>query len=402
MVVNNPNNWHWVDKNCIDWAKQYFNENLIGLRANGDDGTYVAVDSVSSIEGDVEVCQRKGKVISLFDLRIILNISGVAIVEPEKTFKGSITVPELAYDTEEDEIQFDVSVYNEDEDLEKMRALAKKELLPSIRLKLLKFGCDLITTHSKDIQLESDKVNSVFTKENQSQSSLKAPAQPEKKAASAKSQTPSSVASSSTSESNSVGNGVPKYNTSTLHLEPTFNTTAEQLYITLLDRERIGAWTRSAPSLEAFPPKEGSEFKLFGGSISGKFVNLVPNERITQLWRLEDWNLVKDSVVCGALELIVVDGEGGRIRWVEDVGFPRHGRVAPGGALLPNWLVQIQAQTLEKRRGEIGRRECTFTFHCDSVVVMSFEKYFLKSGTKEIAKKRLRMERISNVGKLIT
>lgn len=113
-------------------------------------------------------------------------------------------------------------------------------------------------------------------------------------------------------------------------------------------------------------------------------------------------DLVKDSVVCGALELIVVDGEGGRIRWVEDVGFPRHGRVAPGGALLPNWLVQIQAQTLEKRRGEIGRRECTFTFHCDSVVVMSFEKYFLKSGTKEIAKKRLRMERISNVGKLIT
>lgn len=279
MVVNNPNNWHWVDKNCIDWAKQYFNEQLIGVKAEGSSSTYVQVESVSSLEGDVEVCQRKGKVISLFDLRIILNIAGVSVSDPEKTFKGSVTVPELAYDTEEDEIQFDVSIYNEDADLEKMRLLTKKELLPKLRAKLLRFGPDLISTHSKDIQLESDKVNSVYTKENQSQASK--PLKPVEKPKAA----PAPVASSAPQASNDV----PRYNTSTLHLEPTFNTTAEQLYITLLDRERIGAWTRSAPQLEAFPPKEGSEFKLFGGSITGKFTKLVPNEHITQIWRLEEW-----------------------------------------------------------------------------------------------------------------
>lgn len=282
MVVNNPNNWHWVDKNCIDWSKQYFNESLVGTKAANADGTYVKVDSVSSLEGDVEVCQRKGKVISLFDLRVVMNIAGVSVAEPEKTFKGSITVPELAYDTEADEIQFDVSIYNEDADLEKMRLLAKKELLPQLREKLLQFGTDLITTHSKDIQLESDKVNSVFTRENQSQTA--------KKTETPKAAPKAPVAVSSTSSKPESTNGnVPKYNTSTLHLEPTFNTTAEQLYITLLDRERIGAWTRSALVLEAFPPLEGSEFSLFGGSITGKFTKLVPNEHITQLWRAEDW-----------------------------------------------------------------------------------------------------------------
>lgn len=282
MVVNNPNNWHWVDKNCIDWAKQYFNEKLAGTRSEGSNGTYVKVDSVSSLEGDCEVCQRKGKVISLFDLRIIMNITGVSVAEPEKTFKGSITVPELAYDTEEDEIQFDVSVYNEDSDLERMRLLAKKELLPQLREKLLRFGPDLISTHSKDIQLESDKVNSSYTKGNQSQAPQ--PTKPVEKPKAAP-----VAPTAATAATPKPSNGVPRYNTSTLHLEPTFNTTAEQLYITLLDRERIGAWTRSAPQLEPFPPKEGSEFKLFGGSISGKFIKLVPNEHITQLWRLDEW-----------------------------------------------------------------------------------------------------------------
>lgn len=282
MVVNNPNNWHWVDKNCIDWAKNYFAEKLVGLSAKKDDGTFVKVASVSSLEGDCEVCQRKGKVISLFDLRLILNIEGVSVVEPEKTFKGSVTIPELAYDTEADEIQFDISVYNEDSDLEKMRALAKKELVPQLRERLQAFGPDLISINSADIQLESEQVNSKFTRENQQQRSS-----PQPKAAPAPAA--NKLAASASKSTESSGSNVPRYNTSTLHLEPTFNTTAEQLYITLLDQQRVAAWSRSAPLMESFPPKEGSEFKFFGGSITGKFVKLVPNEHITELWRLEDW-----------------------------------------------------------------------------------------------------------------
>ncbi|WPK26922.1 hypothetical protein PUMCH_004290 [Australozyma saopauloensis] len=278
MVVNNPNNWHWVDKNCIDWAKAYFDEKLVGLSVKSEEARFVEVKSVSSLEGDVEVCQRKGKVISLFDLRIILNIEGKSTAEKE--FKGSITVPELAYDTEEDEIQFEVSIYNEDSDSEKMRLLAKKELIPILRLKLLAFGKDLIESQASDIQLESSLVNSKLTKENQTETSKKtntaAPAQPARSTSQAASKT----------SATSTSSNVPKYNTATLHLEPTFNTTAEQLYITLLDVQRVSAWTRSQAQIE---PKEGSEFKLFGGSITGKNLKLVENERITQSWRLEDW-----------------------------------------------------------------------------------------------------------------
>lgn len=281
MVVHNPNNWHWVDKNCTSWSKDYFNEKVVGLSVVTEENTSVGVTSLLSLEGDVEVCQRKGKVISIFDLKLTLTIGGYSEDEKNKKgeFKGSIIIPELAYDTEPEELQFDISIYNENKENEKMRKIIKSYLIPKLRDVLSNFGHDLIVTHSSDIQLESDKVNSTYTKANQTGNQTA----PQPKSVPSKS-TATPAPSAPVTNSN-----VPRYNTSTLHLEPDFNTTAEQLYTTLLDGQRVMAWSRSVPEIEAFPPKEGSSFKLFGGSISGRFLKLVPNERIVQLWRLEDW-----------------------------------------------------------------------------------------------------------------
>lgn len=318
MVVNNPNNWHWVDKNCIDWTRNYFNEKLLQLTVE-DGKQLVGIKSISSVEGDVEVCQRKGKVISLFDLKLTLEIGGVA-GESESPFKGSIVIPELAYDTTEDELQFDVSIYNEDKENEGMRSVVKSKLIPQLRQALGRFGKDLISTHSEDIQLSEDKVNSAFTKENQQKSgSTAAPAKttpaPTKAAPAVVKTAPTPAKATSTESSNS---SIPKYNTATLHLEPTFNTTAEQLYITLLDPARLAAWTRSPPQIDAFPPAEGSSFKLFGGSISGKLTKLVTNERITQLWRLDDWK----SGHYAQLDIQLVQGAGETKMVVKWSGIP--------------------------------------------------------------------------------
>lgn len=280
MVVNNPNNWHWVDKNCIDWSRQYFDDKTVGLSV--EDGYKVTISSVSSVEGDVEVCQRKGKVISLFDLKLTFSLN-IDPEEGDKSYEGSIIVPELAYDSDEDSLQFDVSIYDAFKGDDKVRSGIKRLLIPKLRQLLLKFGPDLITTHSSDIQLDSEKVNSKFTKENQT--TAKAAPVAKKEVAAPQKTTTVTAAPVKASSSSSV----PKYNTSTLHLEPEFNTTAEQLYITLLDGSRIVAWTRSPPEIDSFPPKEGSSFSLFGGSIQGRFLKLVKNERIVQLWRLSDW-----------------------------------------------------------------------------------------------------------------
>ena len=282
MVVNNPNNWHWVDKNCLAWSKEYFDENLTGLKVE-EGSSKVEIANVSSVEGDVDVSQRKGKVISLFDVRIVLTFKGSN--DKVGDINGSITIPELAYDSSSDGLVFDISVYNESSENSNITDLIKRKLIPELRKKLIQFGPDLIEMNSKDIQLEADKVTSTFTKANLTQSN-KSETKTQPKTESSKG---ASIAKPSSGQQAKSQSSVPKYNTTTLHLEPTFNTSAEQIYLTLLDASRIAAWTRSPPEIELFPPKEGSTYKFFGGAVLGKFLKLVPNEQIVELWRLQDW-----------------------------------------------------------------------------------------------------------------
>lgn len=275
MVVNNPNNWHWVDKNCIDWARNYFNENLLKVEVSDPE---VRISKVSSLEGDVEVSQRKGKVISLFDLKLALEFK--SFEEGVEVNSGTITIPELAYDSEADDLQFAITLF-QDKDADALRTHVKTKLIPILKKALLKFGPDLIATNSSDIQLSSDKVNSTFTKANQEASVASVKKVQENSKATVK-------APAKKEEATSYSN-TPKYNTSTLHLEPVFNTTAEQLYVTLLDPSRVVAWSRSMPIMKLFPQSEGNEYQLFGGSVTGSYLELETNERILQTWRLSDW-----------------------------------------------------------------------------------------------------------------
>jgi activator of HSP90 ATPase len=76
MVLHNPNNWHWVNKDASAWAKDYLKQNLCCLTAE-EGGVTAKVERVVSIDGDVDVSQRKGKVITLFDVRVQLEYSGL-------------------------------------------------------------------------------------------------------------------------------------------------------------------------------------------------------------------------------------------------------------------------------------------------------------------------------------
>jgi len=66
---------HWVSKNCLSWAKEYFQTELTKISAE-EGPNRVSVKNVSSCEGDVDVSQRKGKIITLFDVKLVLDIEG--------------------------------------------------------------------------------------------------------------------------------------------------------------------------------------------------------------------------------------------------------------------------------------------------------------------------------------
>ena len=75
MVLHNPNNWHWVNKDAAPWANQWMEESIKDVKA--EDGEVTAqLDKLISMDGDVDVSQRKGKVITIFDVRLVLEYSG--------------------------------------------------------------------------------------------------------------------------------------------------------------------------------------------------------------------------------------------------------------------------------------------------------------------------------------
>ncbi len=100
MVLHNPNNWHWVNKDTSEWARNYLEQNLVGVSAAEKDVS-AKITKVVSMDGDVDVSQRKGKVITLFDVKVQLEYGGATT--DEEDVSGTITIPEVAHDTEEDE-----------------------------------------------------------------------------------------------------------------------------------------------------------------------------------------------------------------------------------------------------------------------------------------------------------
>jgi activator of HSP90 ATPase len=75
MVLHNPNNWHWVNKDVSTWAKDYLEKDLVGLSA-AENGLEAKIEKLISMDGDVDVSQRKGKVITLFDVKLRLEYLG--------------------------------------------------------------------------------------------------------------------------------------------------------------------------------------------------------------------------------------------------------------------------------------------------------------------------------------
>jgi uncharacterized protein YndB with AHSA1/START domain len=61
--------------------------------------------------------------------------------------------------------------------------------------------------------------------------------------------------------------------------------TPEEVYRALTNPFTIELWTNQAAVMEE---KEGTEFSIFGGNITGRNIEFKPNELIRQMWYFDD------------------------------------------------------------------------------------------------------------------
>lgn len=91
-----------------------------------------------------------------------------------------------------------------------------------------------------------------------------------------------------------------------IHQEPVFQVDRKRIYAALTDAAqfdkiiRLSAAMKSG-SIESKPSKissrVGGTFSLFGGYIVGRHLDLVPNRRIVQAWRVQSWGPGEYSIV---------------------------------------------------------------------------------------------------------
>jgi uncharacterized protein YndB with AHSA1/START domain len=76
-----------------------------------------------------------------------------------------------------------------------------------------------------------------------------------------------------------------------IHQEVVFKASRARVYQALTDAKQFSKVTDfSIPGASTtISPEVGGAFSLFGGVISGRHIEMVPNERLVQAWRAADW-----------------------------------------------------------------------------------------------------------------
>jgi uncharacterized protein YndB with AHSA1/START domain len=113
-----------------------------------------------------------------------------------------------------------------------------------------------------------------------------------------------------------------------IHQEASFAASRKRVYDALTDSGQFDKVVQLSAAMKSIPQggkptkisnQEGGAFSLFGGYITGRQIELVPNERIVQAWRAATWEPGIFSVVRFQL---TEQGAGTKIIF-DHTGFPK-------------------------------------------------------------------------------
>ncbi|KAJ2657551.1 Co-chaperone [Coemansia sp. RSA 1200] len=276
----NVGNWHWKERNCLEWAKQYFKETLAEIEVSDNSGYSARVTSVDSVEGDVDLNVRKGRLIAIYDVEI--KLSWLASKKEndgaeDDSLSGNITIPEVAHDT--DDYIYDITATDSSSSKLPLKDFVRRRLTPEIT-KAFKGFTDVLKEKNGADMFIAEKDGGVNAPGVVETEPTKAPKE-EKHADT------SGAASAGGSSAVSVAK-TKSATFATVSIDQTveLKCSADDLFAILTDPQRVSVWTRAPAEVQ---PKEGTTFKLFGGHIEGKMTKIKPGKLLEQTWRVASW-----------------------------------------------------------------------------------------------------------------
>jgi len=271
----NVNNWHWVDKNCMNWTKDYLKKSF--QVESTSQKLHLSLDTVS---GDCDLNQRKGQVINIYDIAVKGSWK-VLDADLKETHKGTVEIPEFMHDTTMEELVINIDTDSNAKDSQDIKNLIRKEFTPKIKEHFSHFSADLMAEHAKDVFITNDQMNGHPVKSNYNPKPVEALA-------------PKS-AETATSGAKSSQKGAMV----TINQTISFQCAASDLFDVLLSSKKVVLWSRAPCTLEK---TVGSPISLFGGNITGSLLEWVDNEKIVMTWRLKSWPVGHESKVTITLQ----------------------------------------------------------------------------------------------------
>ena len=288
----NVNNWHWVEKNCLEWARKWLAEQLKAIPGRDILGySNVHVEEVSDIKGDADLNVRKGKLRYLFDLSLKLVVVATGTVDGEKV-ECKCSVAEFTFDETPKNFEY---TYTSSEDV--FRAVVEKE-----------FSHDLWAVFEQFAgQLVEQNAGSLMVNTNESEQDLSQTVNGARHVASQKQEPAAPAEKKPESKASSLVS---------IEILEDFKCSPEDLFLALTDSDRIRMWSH-APC--AFTLNENEPFNLFGGALSGTVVAFDKNKSLKLKWRLKAWPVNVESTV----SFIIQNREDYIKLVVSQVGVPR-------------------------------------------------------------------------------
>jgi len=270
----NVGNWHWTERNVLPLARDKFNElcNNLEIPNSFADVKILCLDLIS---GDLNICNRKGKTFFIYDFSIKFKWEAFMKKNDDSVINGNGTI-EIDVEVDGDR-KFRIIMENENKSNNIFKEILNRDAKP-ILFKIIQDVIDFLTEEKNRMQEEINLIRQQQTETGN---------QNENEQVTTPTPTPTPQGPIQNFNTQVTVSNSETLSTTTIRQVVEFeNTSPEELYETLTDPRRIGAFTGGFCQIE---PTSGSEFILLDGAVTGTMKELTPNKKISQKWRFKDW-----------------------------------------------------------------------------------------------------------------
>lgn len=335
----NVGNWHWTETDYTDWTKAAFEAGLKGLEILSDEHFEVKATTVRT-EGEVSVSTRKGKVITFYELSVVVDWVG-SHTDSGAEGEGSIKMPYISEENDYDDFEVQVTASKDTKD-EKFRMAVRAAVIPQLRELVPTVLKSLVAKAAEKqlLQVESTPLTPQEALKRADAAAAGNSANTVERIKASVTEKQATVnqafkAGSAAAKDSAVAKAEAAVKTTKFSLSDKFNCRPEDLWECLTDPNRVRAYAGGDSQMTT---DVGGKFSLFGGAVTGEIVSVDKPKLMVQKWRAKEWPEGHFSTV--RIELTVADGK--TVMTINQSDVPESDAARTKGGWSSNFSVRIK------------------------------------------------------------